>query len=37
VGSGSAALPLPWDLGLDELPAVHSLGLPHPSLVGAER
>ena len=26
VGSGSAALPLPWDLGLDELLAVSSLG-----------
>ncbi len=30
IGSGSAALPLPWDLGLDELLAVSSLGPPHP-------
>ncbi len=35
VGSGSAALPLPWDLALDELLSVSSLGLPHPSPVGA--
>lgn len=38
LGSGSAALPLPWDLGLEELvAAVASLGLPRPSLAGAAR
>jgi hypothetical protein len=36
-GSGSAALPLPWDLGFDDLPSVSSLGLLRPSLVGADR
>jgi hypothetical protein len=34
IGSGSAALPLPWDLGVDELPALTSLGLPRPTLAG---
>jgi hypothetical protein len=39
VGSGSAALPLPWDLGLDELPSVSSLNARHSSLslVGDDR
>jgi hypothetical protein len=37
IGSGSAALPLPWDLRLDELPTISSLGLPRQSLVGASR
>lgn len=37
VGSGSAALPLPWDLVVDEFPAVSSLGRPYPLLVGADR
>lgn len=37
VGSGSAALPLPWDLGLDDLLSVSSLGLPRPTLVGADQ
>jgi hypothetical protein len=32
VGSGSAALPLPWDLGLDELATISSLGLQRPPL-----
>jgi hypothetical protein len=34
VGSGSAALPLPWDLGLDELTTLSSLSLPRPTLAG---
>jgi hypothetical protein len=37
VGSGSAALPLPWDLVADEFPVVSSLGRPYPLLVGADR
>ena len=37
VGSGSAALPLPWDLGLDDLPVFASLGRLHLALVGSER
>ncbi len=31
VGSGSAALPLPWTLSLDEPMSVSSLDLPRPS------
>jgi hypothetical protein len=34
-GSGSAALPLPWDLMQDEPLSVSSLGLPRPVLAGA--
>ena len=33
VGSGSAALPLPWVFASDEIPAVTAL--PHPFLAGA--
>lgn len=33
IGSGSAALPLPWIFSNDELPAV--VGLPRPVLTGA--
>lgn len=35
VGSGSAALPLPWDLSVDDVLYVSALGLPRATLVGA--
>ena len=37
VGSGSAALPLPWDLGSDDILSVSALGLPRKSLVATGR
>jgi hypothetical protein len=35
IGSGSAALPLPWDLNVDDVLYVSALGLPRATLVGA--
>jgi hypothetical protein len=35
IGSGSASLPLPWDLGLDEVRSISSIGLTRPALAGA--
>jgi hypothetical protein len=37
VGSGSAALPLPWTLNPDDSLQVSALGLPRPTLVAAGR
>lgn len=35
IGSGSAALPLPWDLYSVELPSVWAFDLPRPTPVGS--